>query len=75
MNNVLNPRIRAAIINYDPTAPNALHVSEFCTSLKISRSVFYKIRTRAALVSAAALHPETLRPKEPCAHLWSSGHQ
>src|SRR5699024_12393123 len=43
--NALSPRIRAMIINYDPTQPGALSVSEFCKSIKISRSVFYKIRS------------------------------
>jgi len=48
--NALSPRIRAMIINYDPTQPGALSVSEFCKSIKASRSVFYKIRTRARRV-------------------------
>lgn len=42
-----------------------MNVSEFCTSLKISRSVFYENRTRAALISAAALDPESRAPKNP----------
>jgi hypothetical protein len=53
------------IINYDPTQPNALSVTEFCRSLKISRSVFYKIRGRAASESTAALHPRSRAPKQP----------
>lgn len=65
MSNSLSPRMRASIINYDPTQPNALNVSEFCKSLKISRSVFYKIRNRALHESAAALHPESRAPKQP----------
>ncbi len=47
MTNVLSPSTRAAIINYDPAQPHALTVSEFCKSMKVSRSVFYKIRNRA----------------------------
>lgn len=65
MTNALTPRTRASIINYDPTAPNALSVSEFCKALKISRSVFYKIRGHAAEESGAALHPRSRAPKQP----------
>lgn len=43
MSDSLSPRTRASIINYDPTQPHALSVTEFCRSLKISRSVFYKV--------------------------------
>lgn len=53
------------IINYDPTQPGALSVSEFCKSIKVSRSVFYKIRSRARAESTAALHPRSRAPKEP----------
>lgn len=65
MTNSLSPRTRAAIINYDPTQPNALTITEFCRSVKISRSAFYRIRTRAAQESAAALHPRSRAPKTP----------
>lgn len=65
MSNALSPRTRAAIINYDPTQPNALSVTDFCRSLKISRSVFYKIRDRATRESTAALHPRSRAPKSP----------
>lgn len=65
MSNALSPRTRAAIINYDPTQPSALSVTAFCRSLKISRSVFYKIRDRAARESTAALHPRSCAPKSP----------
>jgi len=65
MSNALSPRLRAAIINYNPAQPNALSVTEFCRSLKISRSVFYKIRDRAARESTAALHPRSRAPKTP----------
>ena len=63
--NSLPPQTRAVIINYDPTQPHALSVTEFCRSMKISRSVFYKIRTRAAHESTAALHPRSRAPKKP----------
>ena len=53
------------IINYDPTQPHSLSVAEFCKSVKISRSVFYKIRGRAQAESAAALHPRSRAPKQP----------
>jgi len=65
MTNSLTPRVRADIINYDPTQPGALSVTEFCRSLKVSRSVFYKIRTRSQHESTAALHPRSRAPKEP----------
>lgn len=65
MTNALSPTTRAVIINYDPTQPHALSVSDFCKSVKISRSVFYKIRLRAASESAAALHPRSRAPKQP----------
>lgn len=65
MTNSLTPQIRAAIINYDPTQPNALSVTEFCRAHKISRSVFYKIRTRSQQESTAALHPRSRAPKQP----------
>ena len=65
MTNSLSPRVRADIINYDPTQPGALSVTEFCRSLKVSRSVFYRIRTRAQHESTAALHPRSRAPKQP----------
>ncbi|MGO1694084.1 MAG: integrase core domain-containing protein [Arthrobacter sp.] len=65
MTNVLSPSTRAAIINYDPAQPHSLTVSDFCKSLKVSRSVFYKIRGRAATESTAALHPQSRAPKQP----------
>ena len=65
MSNSLSPRTRASIINYDPTQPHALTVTEFCRSVKISRSVFYKVRTRAAQESTAALHPRSRAPQSP----------
>ena len=65
MTNVLSPITRAAIINFDPTAPHALSVCDFCRSLKISRSAFYKIRGRAQRESAAVLHPQSRAPLVP----------
>jgi transposase InsO family protein len=65
MTNALSPSTRASIINYDPTQPHALSVSDFCKSVKISRSVFYKIRRRAASESTAALHPRSRAPQQP----------
>ena len=57
MTNALPPRLRAMIINYDPTQPGALTIADFCKTQKISRSIFYRIRARASNESAAALHP------------------
>lgn len=65
MTNTLQPRVRAMIINYDPTQPDALTISEFCKAKKVSRSIFYRILTRASSESAAALHPRSRVPKEP----------
>lgn len=65
MTNSLPPRTRATIINYDPSQPHSLSVTEFCRTLKISRSVFYKIRGRAAGESTAALHPRSRAPRHP----------
>lgn len=65
MTNSLSPQTRAAIINYDPTQPNALSVTEFCRAHKISRSAFYKIRNRSKHESTAALHPRSRAPKQP----------
>lgn len=42
-----------------------MSITGFCRSLKISRSVFYKIRARAADESTAALHPRSRAPKIP----------
>lgn len=61
----LTPRVRADITNYDPTQPGALSVTEFCRSQKISRSVFYMIRTRSQHEPTAALHPRSRAPKQP----------
>lgn len=65
MTNSLSPQIRAAMINYDPTQPNALSVTEFCRAHKISQSAFYKIRNRSRHESTAALHPHSRAPKQP----------
>lgn len=65
MTNALSPRTRAAIVSYDPTQPNALSIIEFCRSVKVSRSVFYKIRSRAVQEPTAALHPRSRAPKSP----------
>lgn len=65
MSNALSPRVRAMIINFDPSQPDSLSVAEFCKSVRISRSVFYKIRGRARSESTAALHPRSRAPKQP----------
>ncbi|MGP5048912.1 integrase core domain-containing protein [Glutamicibacter ardleyensis] len=65
MPNALSPRLRAMIINFDPTQPDALTISEFCKTQKISRSIFYRIRERATQESAGALHPRSRAPKLP----------
>ncbi|MGV2953354.1 integrase core domain-containing protein [Glutamicibacter sp. AGC46] len=65
MANALSPRVRAMIINFDPTQPDALTISEFCKTQKISRSIFYRLRERATQESAGALHPRSRAPKMP----------
>src|SRR5690606_28041570 len=65
MPNALSPRLRAMIISFDPTQPEALSISEFCKTQKISRSIFYRIRERATQESAGALHPRSRAPKLP----------
>ena len=70
MSNALSPRVRAMIINFDPSQPDSLSVAEFCKSVRISRSVFYKIRGRARSESTAALHPRSRAPKQPARRHW-----
>ena len=53
------------IINFDPTQPDALSISEFCKTQKISRSIFYRLRNRAVNESAAALHSLSRAPRKP----------
>lgn len=57
------------IISYDPTQPDALTISEFCKTQKISRIIFYRVRSRAATESAAAaaaaIHPRSRAPHHP----------
>ncbi len=53
------------IISFDPTQPEALTDSEFCKTQKISRSIFYRIRERAAQESAGALYPCSRAPRQP----------
>ncbi|MER8026338.1 integrase core domain-containing protein [Glutamicibacter protophormiae] len=65
MAKILSPRVRAIIINFDPTQPEALTVSEFCKTQKISRSIYYRIRERAAHEAAGTLHPRSRAPKQP----------
>lgn len=65
MVNALPPRVRAIIINFDPTQPDALSISEFYKTQEISRSIFYRLRHRAASESAAALHSLSRAPRNP----------
>lgn len=65
MSTPLPPRLRAMIINYDPTQPDALTISDFCKAQKISRSIFYRIRARAESEAASALHPRSRAPRQP----------
>ena len=65
MNKPLPPRVRAMIINFDPAQPDALTISEFCKTQKISRSIFYRICSRASIESASALHPQSRAPHHP----------
>lgn len=65
MNKPLPPRVRAMIIKCDPAQPDALTISEFCKTQKISRSIFYRIRSRDSTESASALHPRPRAPHHP----------
>ncbi|KSU67744.1 hypothetical protein AS038_01175 [Arthrobacter sp. NIO-1057] len=65
MTTALPPRVRSMIINFDPAQPDALSISEFCKTQKISRSIFYRLRHRAVNESAAALHPQSRAPRKP----------
>lgn len=58
----LSPAVRRKIIAFDPADPDAVTVSEFCKTLKISRRSFYTIRSRYAEESQAALHPRSSAP-------------
>ena len=42
-----------------------MSVAQFCKSIGISRSAYYKIRTQAAGGSVSALHPLSRAPKRP----------
>lgn len=61
----LTPETRRQIIEFDPTAPGAPSIQEFCLRLKISRRSFYNIRDRYSQESEAALHPHSSAPKTP----------
>lgn len=63
MNKPLSPRIRSMIINYDPTQSDALMISEFCKTQRISRSIFYRIRAGSS--TEAALHSCSSAPYHP----------
>lgn len=52
-------------INFDPTQPSALTVSEFCKTQKIPRSIFYRLLERAAQESAGASLPRSRASKQP----------
>ena len=65
MSDPLPPRIRAMIINYDSTQLDTLTIMEFCKAQTISRTIFYRIRSRAATESAALLHPSSSAPRRP----------
>ena len=59
----LPPRVRSMIINFDPTQPEALTISEFCKTQKISEVFSYRLRHRAINESAAALHLQSRAPR------------
>ena len=61
----LTPETRRQIIEFDPTAPGAPSIQEFCLRLKISRRSFYNIRDRYSQESEASLHPHSSAPKTP----------
>ena len=62
MPKALPPAIRRKIIDFDPAAPDAVTISQFCQNLGIPRRVFYTIRQRLLEESTAALHPHSSVP-------------
>jgi len=61
---VVPARVRQAVIDFKLDEAPRGAVSRFCSEHQISRSVFYKIRSRAGLVGVdAALAPASRRPK------------
>lgn len=62
MPTALPPAIRRKIIDFDPAAPDAVSISQFCHDLGISRRSFYTIRRRFLEESTAALHPHSSAP-------------
>ncbi len=65
MSKSLPPAIRRQIIAFDPAAPDAPSVSEFCRAVGISRPSFYNLRERYAAEGNAALNPRSRAPKTP----------
>lgn len=61
----LSPTIRRQIIQFDPHAPGAVSITEFCAALGITRPSFYNIRRRYAAVGNKALNPRSSAPKNP----------
>jgi len=58
----LSPAARRQIIAFDPADPDAVSVTAFCKSMKISRRSFYTIRARHMEESQGALHPRSSAP-------------
>src|SRR5699024_5161472 len=58
----LSPAARRQIIAFDPADPDAVSVTAFCKSMKISRRSFYTIRARHMEESQRALHPRSSAP-------------
>ena len=65
MSKSLPPAIRRQIIAFDPAAPDAPSVSEFCRAVGISRPSFYNLRQGYAVEGNAALNPRSRAPKTP----------
>lgn len=58
----LKPQVRQAIIDFDPHAPNAVSITEFCAELNISRKTYYTIKNRFQHEGFHALHPHPSTP-------------
>ena len=65
MSKSLPPATRRQIIAFDPAAPDAPSVSEFCRAVGISRPSFYNLRERYAAEGNGALNPRSRAPKTP----------
>jgi len=63
MSNSLPASLRRQIIEFDPTLPDAMNISQFCKQLGISRPSYYKVKERYVAEGNKALNPRSRAPK------------